>query len=103
MEFQIVIRVAWNGVPCCDYSFGRIVDGQYQTVPFSHLIRHAKALTTRVHFDAFLGTQAFIEFKDVLPFVCLSSVHKSFVRHEYYGNMIIVTLKLPEYVTEEEK
>lgn len=103
MECQIVLRAAWNGVPCCDFSFGRIVDGQYQTIPLSHLVQHAKALTTRVHFDAFLGTKAFIEFKDVLPFVCLSSVHKSFVRHEYYGNMIVVTLNLPEYVAKEEK
>lgn len=103
MEFQIVLRAAWNGVPCCDFCFGRIVDGQFQPVPFSHLKEHAKCLTKHVHFDVFLGTPAFIEFKDVLPFVTLSSAHKSFVRHEYYGNMIVVTLNLPEYVQKEEK
>ena len=47
-----------------------------------------------VHVDSLLGTSAYLKFADVLPLVCLASAHRTFVKHEYYGNMIVITLNL---------
>lgn len=102
MEFQIVMRFAWQNAPVMDFSFGTICDGQFRTLPFDHLKKHAPALTKHPHFDVLLGTQAFIPFKDVLAYVKLCSFQKSFVRDEFYGNMIVITLNLPEYVEKKE-
>lgn len=102
MEFQIVMRLAWQNAPVMDFSFGAIRDGQFCPLPFDHLKKHASTLTKHPRFDVVLGTQAFISFKDVLAYVKLCSVQKSFVRDEFYGNMIVITLNLPEYVEKEE-
>lgn len=102
MEFQIVMRLAWQNAPVMDFSFGTIRDGQFCTLPFDHLKKHASALTKHPRFDVLLGTQAFISFKDVLAYVKLCSAQKSFVCDEFYGNMIVITLNLPEYVEEKE-
>lgn len=102
MEFQIVMRLAWQNARVMDFSFGMICDGQFCTLPFDHLKKHAPALTKHPRFDEVLGTQAFISFKDVLTYVRLCSAQKSFVRDEFYGSMIVITLNLPEYVKKEE-
>ena len=102
MEFQIVMRLAWQNAPVMDFSFGTIRDGQFCMLPFDHLKKHASALTKHPRFDALLGTQAFIPFKDVLTYVKLCSAQKSFVCDEFYGNMIVITLNLPDYVEKEE-
>lgn len=102
MEFQIVMRHAWQNAPVMDFSFGTIRDGQFCLLPFDHLKKHAPILTKRPRFDAVLGTQAFISFKDVLAYIKLCSLQKSFVCDEFYGNMIVITLNLPEYVEKKE-
>lgn len=102
MEFQIVMRLAWQNAPVMDFSFGTIRDGRFCLLPFDHLKKHASVLAKHPCFDTVLGTQAFISFKDVLSYVKLCSLQRSFVRDEFYGNMIVITLNLPEYVEEKE-
>lgn len=92
---QIIIRILGAGIPVFDFIAGEVVEGQFKAFEDlrSNLERADSCLTSAIHFDSLLGTQAYVDAAHLHVVVSHIVSSPYFVGMQFYPNFIVFNLK----------
>ena len=101
---QIVIRILGAGIPVFDFVAGEVVDGQFKAFEDlrPNLEKIDSRLTSAIHFDSLLGTQAYVDAAHLHVVVSYIASSPRFVGMQFYPNFVVFNLDRDEQTKEKD-
>ena len=101
---QIIIRILGAGIPVFDFVAGEIVDGQFKAFEDlqPNLEKVDSRLTSAIHFDSLLGTQAYVDATHLHVVVSYITSNPYFAGMQFYPNFIVFNLDCNEQTKEKD-
>lgn len=99
---QIIIRILGAGIPVFDFVAGKIVDGQFKAFEDlrPNLEKFDSRLTSVIHFDSLLGTQAYVDAAHLHVAVSCIASNPHFAGMQFYPNFIVFNFNRDEQTKE---
>ena len=101
---QIIIRILGAGIPVFDLVAGKVVDGQFKAFEDlrSDLEKVDTRLTSAIHFDSLLGTQAYVDAAHLHVVVSYIASNPHFAGMQFYPNFVVFNLDCDEQAKEKD-
>jgi len=101
---QIIIRILGAGIPVFDFVAGEVADGQFKAFEDlrSDLEKVDSRLTSAIHFDSLLGTQAYVDAAHLHVVVSYIASNPHFVGMQFYPNFVVFNLDFDEQAKEKD-
>lgn len=95
---QIIIRILGAGIPVFDFVAGEVVDGHFKAFEDlrSNLEKVDTRLTSAIHFDSLLGTQAYVDAAHLHVVVSYIASNPHFAGMQLYPNFVVFKLDCDE-------
>lgn len=101
---QIIIRILGAGIPVFDFVAGEVVNGRFEAFEDlrPNLEKIDARLTSAIHFDSLLGTQAYVDAAHLHVVVSYIASNPHFASMQYYSSFIVFNLDCDEQTKEKD-